>query len=264
MQSGDQVNGGSGVKFIGKWAGLLGLLAVLFIGDQIRINRPGHKYRLTVEVTTPEGIRTASGVLAVVPDRGYSRGGHTVTRGDAIFDDLGHGKNLVVLLAHRTQAPEGNAPDAKPLEAKPLEVNSLDLDDINYVALRAYGAARGSRVSFNEMSRQTGTVPVQGALIPVLVSFGDPNDPGSARLVDSDHAEAVLGDGYRLKGLSAEVVPNGYWPVDFGGGLGEPVTRGISVKLPWVTGPGDPAAAALTAAGLATARIDAREAFTRK
>jgi hypothetical protein len=232
------------VKFVSKWAGLLGLLAVFVIGDQIRINRPGHKYRLTVEVATPDGIKAASGVVAVVPDRGYSRGGHTTTRGDAIFDDLGHGKNLVLLLAHQGK--------------------TLDLDDINYVALRAYGAARGSRISFNEMSRQTGTVPVQGALIPVLVSFGDPNDPATARVVDPDHAEAVLGDGYRFKGLSAEVVPNGFWPVDFGGALGEPVTRGISAKLPWLAGTGDPAATALRAAGLAAGPIDAREAFTRK
>jgi hypothetical protein len=265
VQSGDQVNGGSGVRFIGKWAGLLGLLAVLFIGDQIRINRPGHKYRLTVEVTTPDGSKTASGVMAVVPDRGYSRGGHTVTQGDAIFDDLGQGKNLVVLLAHQDLAHVTLADQGKTLQGKTLEGKTLDLDDINYVALRAYAAARGSRISFNEMSRQTGAVPVQGALIPVLVSFGDPNDPATARMVDPDHAEAVLGDGYRLGGLSAEVLPNGFWPVDFGGVLGEPVTRGISVKLPWLSGTGDPAATALRAAGLATAApVDAREAFRRK
>src|SRR6266851_4470812 len=59
-----------------KWVGPLALLAVLVIGDQIRINRPGHKYRLTVEVQTPEGVKSASGVMAVYPDRSYSRGGH--------------------------------------------------------------------------------------------------------------------------------------------------------------------------------------------
>ena len=58
---------------ISKWFGPLALLAALVIGDQIRINRPGHKYRLTVEVETPDGIKSASGVMAVHPDRGYSR-----------------------------------------------------------------------------------------------------------------------------------------------------------------------------------------------
>ena len=65
-----------------KWVGPLALLAALVIGDQIRINRPAHKYRLTVEVETPEGIRSASGVMSVHPDRSYSRGGHT--RGEGI------------------------------------------------------------------------------------------------------------------------------------------------------------------------------------
>jgi hypothetical protein len=38
-----------------RWLGPLALLAVLVIADRIRINRPGHKYRLTVEIETPEG-----------------------------------------------------------------------------------------------------------------------------------------------------------------------------------------------------------------
>src|SRR5216684_3057567 len=105
-----------------KWVGPLALLAALVIGDQIRINRPGHKYRLTVEVETPEGVKSASGVMAVHPDRSYSRGGHTRTKGDAVFVDLGGGKNLVALLAH-------------------IDDKSVDLDGVNYVALRAYNAA---------------------------------------------------------------------------------------------------------------------------
>jgi hypothetical protein len=40
-----------------RWTGPLALLAVLVIADQVRINRPGHKYRVTVEVETPEGIK---------------------------------------------------------------------------------------------------------------------------------------------------------------------------------------------------------------
>jgi hypothetical protein len=228
-----------------KWFGPIALLAALVIGDQIRINRPAHKYRLTVEVETPEGRKSASGVVAVHPDRSYTRRGQTRTLGDAILVDLGQGKSLLALLAH----VDGN----------------LVLEDMNYVALRAYGAASGNRVPFSEMSRQTGVVPVRGELIPVLVSFADPAAPGTARVVAPDDAEAVLGKGYRLQGISAEVVPNGYWPLDFGGALGEPVTRGIQAKLPWLNGDGNPAATALRAAGLpGVDRIDVREAFTRK
>ncbi len=228
-----------------KWFGPLALLAALVIGDQIRINRPAHKFRLTVEVETPEGRKSASSVLAVHPDRSYARRGQTRTLGDAVFVDLGQGKNLVALLAHVD--------------------SNLVLDDVNYVALRAYAEASGKRVPFSEMSRLTGTVPVKGALIPVLIAFADPAVPGSARVVRPDDTEAVLGQGYRLQGISVEVVPNGYWPLDFGGPLGEPITRGIEAKLPWLGVTGDSAATALRAAGLpGTDRIDAREAFTRK
>jgi hypothetical protein len=227
-----------------RWLGPLALLAALVIGDQIRINRPGHKYRLTVEVETPDGIKSASGVMAVHPDRSYSRGGQTRTNGDAVFVDLGGGKNLLALLAHIDQ--------------------SVDLDGMNYMALRAYNVA-GRKVSFNDMTRMTGAVPLTGALIPVLVTFISPDDPATARAVPPDDLEAALGNGFRLHGISAEVVPNGLWPLDFGGPLGEPVTRGIEAKLPWWNRSDDPAAIALRAAGLPVGEaIDPKLAFTRK
>ena len=227
-----------------RWLGPLALLATLVIADQIRINRPGHKYRLTVEVETPEGVKLASGVMAVHPDRSYSRGGHTRTRGDAVFVDLGGSKNLVALLAHLDK--------------------SVELDDMNYLALRAYNAA-GRKVSFNDMNRMTGAVPVQGGLIPVLVSFGDPGAPVTARAVQPDEVEAVLGKGIHLHGISAEVVPNGLWPLDLGGPFGDPVTRGIEAKLPWWNRPDNPAGKALQAAGLQGREpIDPKQVFTRK
>jgi hypothetical protein len=220
------------------------LLAVLFIGDQIRINRPGHKYRLTLEVETPEGVKTGSGVVSVHPDRGYSRRGHTSTTGDAVFVDLGGGKNLVALMAHVD--------------------STIDFDGMNYLALRAYKAA-GRNVSFNEMNRMTGPVPVTGALIPVLVTFGDVRDPATVRTVPSEAMAAAFPSGFHLRDIHVEVVPNGLWPLDFGGPFGEPVTRGIETKLPWLNGPEGASLIAIKAAGLPTAdAIDAREAFTRK
>jgi len=228
-----------------RWLGPLALLAALFVGDQIRINRPGHKYRLTVEVETPAGIKSASGIMSVHPDRGYSRSGHTATHGDAIFVDLGGGKNLVALMANLDR--------------------TVDLDGVNYVALRAYKAAGRGNVSFNEMNRMTGTVPVTDTLIPVLLTFTDVGDPGTARAVPPDDLETTFGNGFHLHGVSAEVVPDGWWPLDFGGGLGEPVSRGIEAKLPWLSGAGTSAATALRAAGLPLGEGgDPKEAFTRK
>ena len=228
-----------------KWVGPVALLAALVIGDQIRINRPGHKYRLAVEVETPAGVRSASGVMSVHPDRGYSRSGSTLTRGDAVSVDLGGGKTLLALLAQ-------------------LGDKGLELDGTNYVALRAFNAA-GRKTSFNEMNRISGTAPVTGTLIPVLATFTDINDPATMRVVKPDDLEATYGKGFRLRGVTAEAVPNGFWPLDFGGALGQPVTRGIEAKLPWWSRAGEPAAAALQAAGLQSKdAIDPTEVFTRK
>jgi hypothetical protein len=225
-----------------KWLGPLGLLAVLVIGDQIRINRPGHKYRLAVAVETPAGVKSASGVLSVHPDRGYSRKGSTLTKGDALFVDLGGGRNLVALLAHTDE-------------------KGLDLDGINYVALRAYNAA-GRNASFSTMSRMTGAVKVTGALVPVLATFADPADPATLRVVQPDDLQTSFGQGFRLQGITAEAVPNGFWPLDFGGPLGEPVTRGIEARLPW-WGRAHGAASALEAAGLPPTP-EPEATFTRK
>lgn len=228
-----------------KWIGPLALLAVLVVGDQVRLNRPGHKYRLAIEVETPEGVKSAAGVMAVTPDRGYSRRGHTRTSGDALFVDLGNGRNLLVLLAHLDKA--------------------LDLDGMNYVALRAYGAARGERVPFNEMNLVRGVVPVTGSLIPILATFTDPADPSTMRVVASDDLAASFGPGVRLRAVVVEVVPNGFWPLDFGGALGEPVTRGIESRLPWLKKSDDFAASALKSADLkGDEPIEARDVFTRK
>jgi len=108
-------------------------------------------------------------------------------------------------------------------------------------------------------------VPVTGVLIPVLLTFGNPEDPLSAHAIAPDDPEKTLGKGFRLHGVSVEAVPNGFWPLDFGGSLGEPVTRGIEARLPWLNRADDPAAKALRAAELpGSGAIDASQAFKRK
>ncbi len=228
---------------IRKFAGPFLLLAAIVIGDQIRIHRPDHKYRLTIEVETPQGLRAASGVMSVHPDRGYTKGGSTQTKGDAVFVDLGGGKNLIALLAHHGD-------------------RGIDLDGTNYIAVRAFAAA-GQRAVFRQMDKVKGFVPVVGSVMPVLATFSDPNDPATMREVKPADVETALGAGYRLKGVSVEVVPNGFWPLDVGGVFGVPVTRGIALRLPWLTR-SDGAARAVQAAALPMQPgADAQLVFTR-
>jgi hypothetical protein len=233
---------------------ILSLLAALVVGDQIRLHRPDHKFRLALEVETPDGVKSASGVYSVTPNRGYggSNTGETAgpkTKGDALFVDLGGGKNVVALLAVGTEP--------------------TDLDATNYIAMRSFNAA-GRKVQFREMKKTTAMspVPVPAANAPVLVTFKDVNDPASMRVVTPDNVQELLGRGVKLHGMMVSTVANGIWPLDFGGILGEPVSRGIEQKLPWLKGEPEPtnqaAMKALEAAGIkGFARADAKLAFER-
>lgn len=191
---------------------VLGLILVIGL---VYFYRPDHKYRLKVEVDTPHGLKSAAGVMAVYKDKLSigGIGGGTATQGDAIFLDLGDGRNLIAILGHGE--------------------NGSDVDGMNYLAMNAFAAA-GQKVPFKDVKRLSGTVPVQGYLIPTLVTFSDPIDPKTARVVDPGNIEAAFGNGYRLISVTLDVVPVGFWPLDFGGPLGEPVTRRIEGPLPWV------------------------------
>jgi hypothetical protein len=231
-----------------KWIVPVVLIAVIYIADQIRIGRPDHKYRLTVAVETPEGEKSASGILSVRPNRSYGGTGtgssFPQTRGDALMIELGGAKNLVALLAY---GEDGS-----------------NFDDSSFLPTRLLGA-KDRRVSFRDVKTFAGrpAVPVPDQQRPVFVTFGDAADPKSARRVDPNELESVFGKGFRLRGLSLDIIANGFWPIDFGGALGEPVTRTIEQKLPWLNSPGG-ASAALQAAGLNVGDGFAAEAaFTR-
>lgn len=231
-----------------KWIVPVLLIAVIYVADQIRIGRPDHKYRLTVAVDTPEGDKSASGILSVRPNRSYGGTGTgnslPQTKGDALMIDLGGGRNLVALLAY---GDDGS-----------------NFDDPSFLPTRLLGA-KDRRVGFRDVKNLAGApalaVPEQQR--PVFIAFADAADPKSARRINPDELEAAFGRGYRLRALSLDIVANGFWPIDFGGALGEPVTRGIERKLPWLTSPGG-AATALQAAGLKVGDGFASEAaFTR-
>jgi hypothetical protein len=231
-----------------KWIVPLVLIGVIYAADQIRINRPDHKYRLTVEVETPAGLKTASSILSVRPNRSYGGTGtgssFPQTRGDALVLDLGEGRNLIALLAYGDDG--GN------------------FDDSSFLPTRLLGA-HDRRISFRNVKEFAGApaVPVPQSQRPVFVSFANLADPKTARRVDAEQLEASFGRGYRLRDVSLSIVPNGFWPIDFGGALGEPVTRGIEQKLPWLKTPGG-AATALQAAGVKTGDgFSAEAAFTR-
>ena len=232
-----------------KWIVPILLLAAIYLADQIRIGRPDHKYRMTVAVETPAGVRTAAGILSVRPNRSYGGTGSgsslPQTKGDALLVDLGQGYNVVALLAY---GDDGS-----------------NFDDASFLPTRLFGA-HDRRISFRDVKTLAGApaVGVPEQLRPVFLSFANSADPKSARRINPGDLEAAFGKGYHLRSVSLDVIANGFWPLDLGGVLGEPVTRGIEARLPWLTVPGG-AAVALQAAGLkAGGGFEPEAAFTRK
>ncbi len=165
-------------------------------------NFPDHRYRLTIEIETPEGIKTGSSVIAVyatdvkwgLPE---STGLRSRIEGEAVFVDLGAGRNVIAILAH---GKSGEQPDR-----------------VNMLVQNAFRAA-GRNIEWFEAKYQTGTAPLKGELIPTLVTISDLKDPKTARVVSPDDFEAVFGPGYRFTRASVEVTRDA-------------VTTGIEGKL---------------------------------
>ena len=187
--------------------GLLGLAAlVLALSNPPTIIR----YKFTLEIDTPTGVRAASSVINVqvtsssnsswtLPD---ARRATLTVRGEATFVDLGEGKNIIAILdkMHNVEALDPKRPS--PVVLLPSE-------------------------------------------LPTLVTFTDITNPASAKVVYKapDNFAQAFGPGYAFKRAMVEIVPAGIWPFSSYDRawpqvlFGTPVTRGIEQRFPWWNGP---------------------------
>ncbi len=191
-----------------------------------------HRFRLTIEVETPDGLKSGSGVMqsawtikaSWIPQTG---GVIPSLRGDAVFVDLGNGRNAVAILG---MGPTGSQ------------------DGIASLAALAFGRAKPDW--FIDAPHWTGSAELNFESIPTLVTFTDLNDPNSAkaiyatesvfaawprRRVTLDEFATTFGSGFRLRRATVEMVPIRSWPLRLLGLGGEPITRGIEKQLAWIT-----------------------------
>lgn len=171
-------------------------------------------YRLTIEVATPEGVRTGSGVLAAYyrrePELFGARGGVTGTVGEAVAVDLGARGVLFALLTSRTMqgTPGGYEPPGMLIMTLAPEL------------LEVSPSAQKTR----RVGRITGKAEVPRQYLPFLVRFADLDDPKSVAAVDPDDLAASFGSGVWLQRATIEIVD-------------DPVTRGIENRLRWLSMP---------------------------
>ncbi len=206
-----------------------------------------YRFRLTLSVNTPEGVREASGVMEASYGLEQVIGRGEVSnhrlKGEAVFLDLGNARNLVMLLVH---GPRG------------ADVNQMAWLPTTALLKKPWGM--GSAEALAEGLKLEGSVELIPALIPTIVTFSDLNNPATAQIVYAtgvgpqdrdpltiqpkreqyaviDTISETFGSGYSFRGVTLKMVSAGIWPLNYFGITGQQVTSGIEKHLTWLSKP---------------------------
>jgi hypothetical protein len=170
---------------------LFGLLALTGCGKNYQWNQ-----KVTVEVMTPQGVKSGSSVQYVTWTAGgepkFAQSGAPSSAkmvGEAPVVNLGDGKYLFALLRGDGKSFMGNAPDL----AQFAFCSQQEM---------APGAACFTRL--RDMAAGTSAV-LAPENMPMLVTFTDVNNPKTVKLVDPAKFAAAFGEGYTLKSISVEI-----------------------------------------------------------
>ena len=161
-----------------------------------------YRYKLSVEVETPEGIRSGFAVRQVnwaagkklTQEADTSSMSHT---GEAVMVDLPNGQTLFALMS-----PDG--------QETPM---------LAFGSARQTPAVEGLVKVLSPPERPE--VTYGGSGYPRLVRFRDINDPKTVEKVDQADLASSFGAGYRLKRITAQVVD-------------EDVTEKVAERLGWL------------------------------
>lgn len=176
------------------------LLVSVLIAWNIAYPSVSWRYKITIIVETPEGIKIGSAVKEVrvfaAPAIGGTGGGNATTIGEAVLIDLGKYGHLFALTYTDEYFVFLNTFPGPPI---------LTTEGIEY-----YTTLRATRTS----------VPKRGAW-PRMMFYKDVLDPISGKLVDPNDMSSTLGEGFVLKDVTIET-------------SNEPITHKIEQYLPWL------------------------------
>lgn len=198
------------------------------------------RYRLTVEVETPQGLRTGSSVIEVRgvknPDwvNPEGRGTRSSFRGEAVAVELPSGKTLFALL--KSAGGEFDAADYPGLAFRDRLKDSHDwLESMR--KLREWKGVVVPMPASETVMRNGGTTV---SALPRLVAFGDMTDPESVEEVNAAALDASFGAGVKLRRITVEITDDA-------------VTTDMVKRLPWLT-----SNAVMTSPGWGRMSYDAR------
>jgi hypothetical protein len=173
-----------------------------------------YRYKLTVAVNTPDGVKKASSVVEVtflevsIPGRGIM---HKLN-GEALYLDLGPGARPLIALL--TSQPH-------PKYGKDLRWSRDAGPDDNLLS-QLYGPTLPDLLDdVSRIARTRGAHKIAPNDLPNLVTFADMKNPGSVVEVDPNNLRGTLGPGVSWNEITLESTD-------------EPITTGIEKKLFWL------------------------------
>jgi hypothetical protein len=162
------------------------------------------RYKLTAEVMTPEGLKTGSSVIEVSYQRGGDFGGgphaNVSLIGEAVYIDLGQGKNLFVTMtttASGREIPFFRSYNGYDFTASKGAMNPFMIPLNVFHLIWRYGEER-------ELCRTLSLIPndvdqeVVLTNLPTLLSFWDRHDPNAKSVVEPTNIAKTFGAGYTL------------------------------------------------------------------
>ena len=180
-----------------------------------------YRYRLTIEVDTPQGLRSGSSVIDVRTwtSNGWPDSGITSSvRGEGVAVDLPNGQTLFALLdGEDGQGAAAYAENAyEPVLAK--KVGPLGLHVSEGDLLRELKRQREPMVLPRKV---VGRFREPRPIYPFFVRFRDLRDPASVEQVDPDDLAASFGTGFKLRRIVVQITD-------------DPITEGMKARLPWL------------------------------
>lgn len=201
---------------------MLGLFAggavTLIVGCGLVKSYAPFRYRLTVEIDTPHGLRMGSSVIEVTAGEvGTTLGGaNAEARGEAVAVDIAPGQTLFVLL--RSDASYGWAAGIMSGVTPEPGDPSISRDDRFGAHIEAVRANHKLNIVPRWFPpRLSADKPVSG--YPIMVRFRDLRDPRTVERVDPDNLAASFGSGVTLRRITVQLTD-------------DPITTGIEKRLP--------------------------------
>ncbi|KUO51366.1 MAG: hypothetical protein APF82_11015 [Sphingomonadales bacterium BRH_c42] len=183
---------------------------------------PTYRYRMTVEVDTPEGLKTGSSVIEVDthmetnPESPSSQRINRSAMGEAAMVDLGERGILFALL--RSEDDVDFAARIMFL----LAPKGLDKNGDAFLGRFANMLELTEPVELPATQEKINPPLAKMKGRPMLVTFGDLVDPASVERVDPDDLAATFGKGVSLRRITVQITR-------------DRVTTGIEKRLGWLS-----------------------------